>query len=104
MKTLVVKAEYMANYYNPEKPMVMIEVLNSNVTPGTLKISRDHSGEGMRNVSLDASQCSDQYDGFKSGSSPPTRDGSLPLKPKFSMSRLCSSSSARGVASEGPFN
>jgi hypothetical protein len=94
----------MANYYNPEKPMVMIEVLNSNVTPGTLKISRDHSGEGMRNVSLDASQCSDQYDGFKSGSSPPTRDGSLPLKPKFSMSRLCSSSSARGVASEGPFN
>jgi hypothetical protein len=29
MKTLVVKAEYMANYDNPEKPMVMIEVLNS---------------------------------------------------------------------------
>jgi hypothetical protein len=29
METLVVKAKYIANYYNPEKPMVILQVSKS---------------------------------------------------------------------------
>jgi hypothetical protein len=33
MNALVVKAKYIANHYNPEKPMVMIQVPNSLLCP-----------------------------------------------------------------------